>query len=143
MTDRNGTGTCLFFYWSACTIPISHVCFFIVVPVPFRSVMFVFLLLFLYHFDQSCLFFYCSVCTFQSSHVCFFWSEWYRHYNKKTNMTDRNGTGTTIKKQTWLIGMVQALQFFYCSACTIPISHVCFFIVVPVPFRSVMFVFLL
>jgi hypothetical protein len=38
----------------------------------------------------------------------------------------------------------RAVMFvFYCSACTIPSSHVCFFTVVPVPFRAVMFVFLL
>jgi hypothetical protein len=30
----------------------------------------------------------------KNKHDC---SEWYRHYNKKTNMTARNGTGTTIK----------------------------------------------
>ena len=42
---------------------------FIVVPVPFRAVMFVFLLQCLYHSEQSCLLFYCSACTFQSSHV--------------------------------------------------------------------------
>jgi hypothetical protein len=40
---------------------------------------------------------------------------------KQTNMTARNGTGTTVKKQI-----------------TIPISHVCFFTVVPVPFLAVM-----
>jgi hypothetical protein len=31
----------------------------------------------------------------KNKHDC---SECYRHYNKKTNMTARNGTGTTVKQ---------------------------------------------